>query len=86
MVVEFFVYLYNYTLYFLNKWIFLIFSGTLLNGARTKIHGDKIYTKKMMERNQNNLGQCLRRLSYSSQTGNFTLNEYGNHYLLQYTF
>lgn len=85
MVVEFFIYLYNYTLYFLNKWIFLIFSGTLLNGARTKIHGDKIYTKKMMERNQNNLGQCLRKLSYSSQTGNFTLNEYGNHYLLQYT-
>lgn len=86
MVVEFFIYLYNYTLYFLNKWIFLIFSGALLNGARTKIHGDKIYTKKMMERNQNNLGQCLRKLLYSSQTGNFTLNEYGNHYLLQYTF
>lgn len=46
MVVEFFIYLYNYTLYFLNKWIFLIFSGALLNGAGTKIYGDKIYTKK----------------------------------------
>lgn len=51
MVVEFLIYLYNYIFYFFNKWIFLIFFGVFLNGVRIKIYGDKIYMKKMMERN-----------------------------------